>query len=89
MKIYSTLPSHTVGKVQGGARDAQGPKGADAERVVLSDTAMFIQSLRETVVDIPEVREELVEITRADLDAGLVGSEEDYDRAVDALVPEL
>lgn len=89
MKIHSTLPSQMVGKAQGGARDAQGPKGADAERVVLSDTAMFIQSLRETVVDIPEVREELVEITRADLDSGAIGSEADYDRAVDALFPEL
>jgi hypothetical protein len=89
MKIHGTLPVHKVDKVQGGARELANKRTQDAEQVVLSDTAQFIQSLRETVVDQPEAREELVAITRAELQAGSFGLDADYDRAVDSLLSEL
>jgi hypothetical protein len=89
MKIQGTLPVHKLDKVQGGAREIGNKREQESERVVLSDTAQFIQSLRETVVDQPELRDELVSITRAELDSGSFGSDVDYDRAVDALLSEL
>jgi hypothetical protein len=89
MKIQSSLPVPALDKVQGGAREASARKEADAERVVLSDTAQFIQSLRETVVDMPEARAEMIEAARSDLEAGILGNEADFDRAVDALLTEL
>ncbi len=89
MKIHGTLPVHKVDKVQGGARELEGKRSQESEQVVLSETAQFIQSLRETVVTEPEAREELVAITRSELDAGFSGQDVDYDRAVDALLSEL
>ena len=89
MKIHGTLPVQKMDTAHGGAREAGNKRGPEAEQVVLSDTARFIQSLRETVVDHPEDREELVALTRAELDAGSFGSDLDYDRAVDALLSEV
>jgi anti-sigma28 factor (negative regulator of flagellin synthesis) len=89
MKIQGTLPVHKMDKVQGGAREVANKREQEAEQVVLSDTAQFIQSLRETVVDQPETRDELVAITRAEIDAGSFGIDADYDRAVDAILSEL
>lgn len=89
MKIQGTLPVHKMDKVQGGAREVANKREQEAEQVVLSDTAQFIQSLRETVVDQPETRDELVAITRAEIDAGSFGTDADYDRAVDAILSEL
>lgn len=89
MKIQSSLPVTAPDKVQGGAREPSGRKETDAERVVLSDTAKFIQSLRETVASMPEARAEMVEAARSDLEAGILGNEADFDRAVDALLTEL
>jgi hypothetical protein len=89
MKIHSSLPVPALDKVQGGAREVSARKDADAERVVLSDTAQFIQSLRETIIDAPEARLQLVERARSDLEAGILGNEADFDRAVDSLLTEL
>ena len=89
MKIQGTVLVQALGKSSAPASEAASRREADAERVVLSETAQFIQSLRETVVDQPELRDELVAISRADLDSGVLGSEQDFDRAVDALLAEL
>ena len=89
MKVQSTVLVQAVGKGSASGNVAAGKREAEAERVVLSDTAQFIQSLRETVVDQPESREDLIAITRAELESGALGSEEDLDRAVDALLVEL
>lgn len=89
MKIHGTLPVHKVDKPQGGARELESKRSQDSEQVVLSETAQFIQSLRETVVTEPEAREDLVAITRSELDAGFSGQDADYERAVDALLSEL
>lgn len=89
MKVQGTVLVQAVGKGPAPVSGASGKREAEAERVVLSDTARFIQSLRETVVDQPEARDELVAMTRAELESGAFGSEEDLDRAVDALLVEL
>jgi hypothetical protein len=89
MKIHGTLPVHNVDKTQGGAREPENARGEESEQVVLSDTAQFIQSLRETIINEPEARDGLIALTRADVNAGAVGSDADYDRAVDALLSEL
>ena len=41
------------------------------------------------MVDQPEARDELVSLARADLESGALGSDADYDRAVDALLSEV
>lgn len=89
MKIHGTLPVHKVDTVQGSAREVGNKRGEEAERVVLSDTAQFIQSLRETIVEQPEFREEIVALTRAEIDAGSFGTDADYESAVDAILSEL
>lgn len=89
MKIHGSLPVHKVDKAQSGARELESKRSQGSEQVVLSETAQFIQSLRETVVTEPEAREELVAITRSELDTGFAGQDADYDRAVDALLSEL
>ena len=89
MKINGTLPVQKMDNAPGSAREMGSKRGPEAEQVVLSDTARFIQSLRETVVDHPEDREELVALTRAELEAGSFGVDADYDRAVDALLSEV
>ena len=89
MKIQGTLPVHQVDKAHSGARETESSRGSESEQVVLSETAQFIQSLRETVVNQPEARDELIALTRAEIGAGSVGSDVDYDRAVDALLSEL
>ncbi|MEC7946593.1 MAG: flagellar biosynthesis anti-sigma factor FlgM [Myxococcota bacterium] len=89
MKIQGALPVHKVDPAQGGVREAGTKRSPEEEQVVLSDTARFIQSLRETVVNHPEDREELIALTRAEIDAGSFGSDADYDRAVDSLLTEV
>ena len=89
MKIQGTVLVQALNKGTTPAADASGKRGEDVERVFLSDTAQFIQSLRETMIDQPEARDELVALARADLESGALGSDADYDRAVDALLSEV
>lgn len=76
-------------KVQSGAREVSSKRGQEAEQVFLSDTAQFIQSLRETLVADPAPRADLVASARAEISAGTFGADVDFDRAVDALLSEL
>ena len=89
MKIQGSLPIAAVEKSGAQARDASVRREVEEERVVLSETARFIQSLRENMVDEAETREALVSVVRSEIEAGSFGSDEDYERAVDSLLPEL
>lgn len=60
-----------------------------ADRVTISDEARFLQELRDAAGGLGDIRPDVVEAARADLEAGRIGTEEDYQRAIEALFMEL
>lgn len=65
-----------------GARPGEIARGAD--RVELSDRARLLQKLQSA----PEIRTELVERVRREIEAGTYDSAERFDAAADALIAE-
>ena len=61
----------------------------DKGGVNLSNSASFVQGLRDVSQEIPEIRVEEVEQAKADIESGTLGSDKDYDQAVTALLLEL
>ena len=59
------------------------------DQISLSSDARFLNELRQATEEIPEVRMDVVEQTRAELAAGTIGTEQDLERAIDALLMEL
>jgi hypothetical protein len=59
------------------------------DRVSLSSDATFLSNIQDAMSQLEDVRPGIVEQTRADLAAGRVGTEEDLQRAIDALLMEL
>ena len=59
------------------------------DRVVLSEDARFVSDLQDAFGDLEGVRLDVVEQARADLRSGQLGSEDDYQRTIDALMMEL
>ena len=87
MKVHSQLPVVKVDRAaapQRAARASSAP--AEGERVVLSDTALFIRSLRESLVSQEVHRDDIVEAARADVIAGRLGTADELDAAADALL---
>ena len=70
-------------------RDAELQSEASTQ-VELSESAGFVQGLREMAegVDPQEVRQDVVEASREDLRKGLLGSEQDYEQTINALLTE-
>jgi hypothetical protein len=62
----------------------------DTTHVELSESASFVQGLREAAegTDPQEVRMDVVESSREDVRKGLLGSDEDYEQAISALLIE-
>ena len=62
----------------------------ESSRVQLSDTAGFVQDLKEAAEQLsPEgVRPEVVEQAKRDIKEGKLGSKEDYEQAINALLSE-
>lgn len=73
---------------RGAKEGGRTPPGGE-DRVTLSDEARFLQELRELGGGLGTTRPEVVEAARADLEAGRIGTEEDYERAIEALFMEL
>jgi len=86
MKITPLHNVQRVGSRQGGQKADSGEAMATDDQVSLSGTAQFLSSLRASAKDMPEVRNEIIDAARADIEAGRLGTEEDYERAVDALL---
>ena len=57
--------------------------------VSLSQDGSFIQLLRQAAEGKEPLRSELVERAKEDLASGLLGSKEDYEQAINALLSEL
>ena len=57
--------------------------------VNLSNSANFIQSLKDASQEFTSIRQELVDEARADIESGSLGSEQDYEQAITALLMEL
>ena len=62
---------------------------SDTESVHLSEDSTFVQALREAARNQHASRTELIEQAKSDLANGLLGSEEDYEQAINALLQEL
>ena len=64
--------------------------GALREEIQLSESASFVQSLRSTAetIDPEEVRSEIVEQAKSDIRDGKLGSKEDYEQTITALLME-
>ena len=62
----------------------------ETAQVELSQSADFVQSLKEAaeIVNPQSVRMDVVEASREDMRRGLLGSEEDYEQAITALLIE-
>jgi len=87
MKIQLTLPVHQVDGIRAVGAGAQPPaKKTPSDQVRLSDTARFIQGLRDSADSTPDVREDAVATARADLAAGRLGGEQDVEAALDGLL---
>ena len=95
MKIqnqYKVAQSDSVSK---NSRKKTGQRAAGSQseastQVELSESAGFVQGLREMAegVDPQEVRLDVVEASREDLRKGLLGSEQDYEQTINALLTE-
>ena len=67
-----------------------GSQSEASTQVELSESAGFVQGLREMAegIDPEEVRQDVVEASREDLQKGLLGSEQDYEQTINALLTE-
>ncbi|MEL6344830.1 MAG: flagellar biosynthesis anti-sigma factor FlgM [Myxococcota bacterium] len=80
-----------VNRPDGEARPAQKPERAAptaGDRVSISEEARFLQELRDAANGMGEVREDVIQQAREDIEAGRIGNEEDMRRAIDALLME-
>ena len=57
--------------------------------VNLSDSAHFIQKLKDASQDFTSIRQELVDEAKADIESGGLGTEKDYEQTITALLMEL
>jgi len=62
---------------------------SDSSGVHLSEDSSFVQAMREAANNQASSRSELIEQAKSDLANGLLGSSEDYEQAINALLQEL
>jgi hypothetical protein len=72
------------------SQSSESSSAVETTHVELSESASFVQGLREAAegVDPQEVRMDVVEASREDVRKGLLGSDEDYEQAISALLIE-
>ena len=85
-----TQMSSGVGKVREKV-DGKAFEGGsfDPSSVSVSDSASFMSALKDAAQQIPDIRPEVVAEAKDDVATGSVGTPEDYDRAISALLQEL
>ena len=88
-KVLQNNSTVKTGKKRESDADPQGPSSSSSH-VQLSDTAGFVQELKEAAeqIDPEEVRPEVVEKAKRDIKEGRLGSNEDYEQAINALISE-
>lgn len=62
---------------------------SNSSGVHLSEDSSFVQAMREAARNQESSRTELIEQAKSDLANGLLGSEDDYEQAINALLQEL
>ena len=85
----SSISRADQGRVQPAGKVARAAPVSGEDRVTISDEARFLAELRDAAGGMDNIRPEVVEAARADMEAGRIGTEEDYKRAIEALLMEL
>jgi hypothetical protein len=67
----------------------QAPKAVTQDQVSISGKARFLSELREASGSMTDIRTDVVDKARHDVASGLLGTEADYDSAIEALLMEL
>ena len=91
MKIQGSHPLYRLTSINGTKTDQRTEEKSSVQResVQLSGEAQWMQELKAAVEDIPEVRVDEVERARKDIASGELGSAEDFENAVNALMHEI
>lgn len=91
MKIYGSHPIQSVQQVRGAGSEAKQPsqESGDAASVSISSEAAWVADLRADAESFNDVRPDVVEEVRAQLEAGTFEQHVDMDAAIDALLGEL
>lgn len=86
--IFGTVQG-TENKKERSVAKTDGSPEAPKDGVSLSEDGSFMQVLRQAAQGQEPLRSELVEQAKQDLANGLLGSKEDYEQAINALLQEL
>ncbi len=91
MKIYGSPPVQSVQQVRGAGQEAQqaGQDSGDAASVSISSEANWIADLRADAASFNDVRLDVVDEVRSQLEAGTFEAGVDMDAAIDSLLGEL
>ena len=91
MKIQGLHPLYRLSSVNDTKTDQRTNQKSTVqqETVQLSGEAQWMQELKAAIEDIPEVRVDEVARARQDIATGDLGSEEDFENAVNALMHEI
>ena len=91
MKIQGSHPLYRLTSINGTRTDQRttGKSSVQNEQVQLSGEAQWLQELKGAMADIPDVRVDEVTRARQDIENGELGSEEDLENAVNALMHEI
>ena len=91
MKIQGSHPLYRLSSINGTQTDQRTNQKSTVqqESVQLSGEAQWMQELKSAIESIPEVRVDEVARARQDIASGELGSEEDFENAVNALMHEI
>jgi anti-sigma28 factor (negative regulator of flagellin synthesis) len=91
MKIQGSHPLYRLTSINGTRTDQRttGKSSVQNEQVQLSGEAQWLQELKGAMTDIPDVRVDEVTRARQDIENGELGSDEDLENAVNALMHEI
>ena len=91
MKIQGSHPLYRLMSTNGTKTDQRTEEKSSVQResVQLSGEAQWMQELKTAIEDIPEVRVDEVARARQDIASGDLGSEEDFENTVNALMHEI
>ena len=82
-------PTSSVSSARSIKQTAPAAATSAGPSVQLSSEASFAQSMREAVQNAPEVRSDMVQQAKQDMANGQLGTIDDYERAISALLMEL
>ena len=82
-------PTSSVSSARSIKQTAQAAASATGPSVQLSSEASFAQAMRDAAQAAPEMRTDMVQQAKEDVMNGQLGSIDDYERAISALMMEL